>query len=178
MSSKIAQKTKARPTRLPKGEAEQVRIRKEIGHDFALKDDRFGRKRLAKGTQEAARLYEVSSLSRQQREAGMRYRQDFRSSSEATAKPMAWAERVDGGRTGSGVAEHILSAGRDHAEATRALVHWEIAGIVQKVCCADATVKSLAEQAGEPRDVVVKLLKIGLDILAVHYGMMLMRKPR
>ncbi|MER8883561.1 DUF6456 domain-containing protein [Mesorhizobium sp. M0663] len=201
MSTKTAQKATARPPRLPKGEAEQVRIRKEIGHDFALKDDRFGRKRLAKGTQEGARLYEVSndghtatggivrvrnvdplsgltSLSRQQREAGMRYRQDFRNSSEATAKPMAWAERVDGGRTGSGVAEHILSAGRDHAEATRALVHWEIAGIVQKVCCADATVKSLAEQAGEPRDVVVKLLKIGLDILAVHYGMMLMRKPR
>jgi hypothetical protein len=31
--------------------------------------------------------------------------------------------------------------------------------------------------SGEPRDVVTKLLKIGLDILAVHYGMMLMRKP-
>ncbi|WP_245525691.1 hypothetical protein [Mesorhizobium sp. M00.F.Ca.ET.216.01.1.1] len=40
------------------------------------------------------------------------------------------------------------------------------------------SVKSLAEQSGEPRDVVTKLLKIGLDILAVHYGMMLMRKPR
>ena len=34
--------------------------------------------------------------------------------------------------------------------------------------------KSLAEQTGrELRDVLSKLLKIGLDLLAVHYGMML-----
>jgi hypothetical protein len=50
--------------------------------------------------------------------------------------------------------------------------------VVQKVCCHGETVKSLAEQTGEPRDAMSKLLKIGLDLLAVHYGMMLMRRPR
>ncbi|UVK37815.1 hypothetical protein LHFGNBLO_004906 [Mesorhizobium sp. AR10] len=195
MSKKTAQKTKPKPPKLPRGEAEQVRIRKEVGHDFALKDDAFGRKRLATGTLEARRVYEVSndgytstggivrvtgitSLSRQQREAGMRYREDFRSSAQDGVKPMTWTERVDGGRFGGGVADRILSAGRAHADATRALGHWEVAGVVQKVCCTGESVKSLAQQSSEPRDVVTKLLKIGLDILAVHYGMMLMRKPR
>jgi hypothetical protein len=198
MSRKTARKAKAKPPKLAKGEAEQVRIRKEVGHDFALKDDAFGRKRLAAGTLEARRIYEVSnggppggivrvrnvdpltgitSLSRQQREAGMRYREDFRVSAQDGVKPMALTERVDGGRIGGGVADRILSAGRAYADATRALAHWEVSVVVQKVCCAGETVKSLAEQTGEPRDVVSKLLKIGLDLLAVHYGMMLMRRP-
>ncbi|RWM20407.1 MAG: hypothetical protein E5X53_32915 [Mesorhizobium sp.] len=201
MSKKTAKTKAPKPPKLPKGEAEQVRIRKEVGHDFALKDDAFGRKRLAAGTLEARRIYEVSndghtstggivrvrnvdpltgitSLSRQQREAGMRYREDFRVSAQDGVKPMALTERVDGGRIGGGVADRILSAGRAYADATRALAHWEVSGVVQKVCCAGETVKSLAEQTGEPRDVVSKLLKVGLDLLAVHYGMMLMRRPR
>jgi hypothetical protein len=214
MSKTTAQKAKAktpklakppklaRPPKAPKlakTEAEQVRIRKEIGHDFALKDDQFGRKRLAAGTREAARVYEASndgytstggivrvrnvdplvgmtSLSHQQREAGMRYREDFRASSQNGVKPMTWTERVDGGRIGGGIADRILSAGRAHADATKALAHWEVSGVVQKVCCAGESVKSLAEQSGEPRDVVAKLLKVGLDILAVHYGMMMGRR--
>ena len=60
----MAKKTRpAKPQapKLPKGEAEQVRIRREIGHDFALKDDAFGRKRLSAGTREASRVYEVSN---------------------------------------------------------------------------------------------------------------------
>ena len=201
MSKKTAKAKAPKPPRLPKGEAEQVRIRKEIGHDFALKDDAFGRRRLAAGTLEARRIYEVSndghtstggivrvrnvdplagitSLSRQQREAGMRYREDFRISAQDGVKPTALTERVDGGRPGSGVSDRILSAGRAYADATRALAHWEVSGVVQKVCCQGETVKSLAEQTGEARGIVAKLLKVGLDMLAVHYGMMLMRRPR
>ncbi|TIO10686.1 DUF6456 domain-containing protein [Mesorhizobium sp.] len=201
MSKKTAKAKAPKPPRLLKGEVEQVRIRKEVGHDFALKDDAFGRKRLAAGTLEARRIYEVSndghtstggivrvrnvdpltgitSLSRQQREAGMRYREDFRVSAQDGVKPMALTERVDGGRIGGGIADRILSAGRAYADATRALAHWEVSGVVQKVCCQGETVKSLAEQTGEARDVVTKLLKVGLDMLAVHYGMMLMRRPR
>ncbi|MER8441427.1 hypothetical protein NKH36_34145 [Mesorhizobium sp. M1312] len=199
MSKKTAKVKAPKPPKLAKGEAEQVRIRKNVGHDFALKDDAFGRKRLATGTLEARRIYEVSndgppggivrvrnvdpltgitSLSRQQREAGIRYREDFRVSAQDGVKPMALTERVDGGRIGGGVADRILSAGRAYADATRALMHWEVSVAVQKVCCQGETVKSLAEQTGEPRDVVSKLLKVGLDLLAVHYGMMLMRRPR
>ncbi|WP_348631780.1 hypothetical protein [Mesorhizobium sp. M6A.T.Cr.TU.017.01.1.1] len=48
--------------------------------------------------------------------------------------------------------------------------------MVHKVCCHGETVKSLAEQTGETREVVVKLLKVGLDLLAVHYGVMLGRR--
>lgn len=117
---KKAKAAKPQAPKLPKGEAEQVRIRREVGHDFALRDDAFGRKRLAAGTAEARRVYEVSndgytstggivrvrnvdpligitSLSRQQREAGQRYRDDFQCSQQAGVKPMRWSERIGGG---------------------------------------------------------------------------------
>ncbi|MER9641526.1 DUF6456 domain-containing protein [Mesorhizobium sp. M0239] len=197
--SKKTKPAKPQAPKLPKGEAEQVRIRREVGHDFALRDDAFGRKRLAAGTLEAARVYEVSndgyaatggivrvraidaligitSLSRQQREAGLRYREDFRCSQQADVKPMRWTERVDGGRDGGGIADSVLDAGRAYAVATRALGHWEVAAVVRQVCCADGSLKRLAEQTGEGRNVVTKLLKVGLDLLAVHYGMMMMRR--
>ncbi|RWO81990.1 DUF6456 domain-containing protein [Mesorhizobium sp.] len=196
--SKKTRPAKPQAPKLPKGEAEQVRIRREIGHDFALRDDAFGRKRLAAGTLEAARVYEVSndgyaatggivrvraidalvgitSLSRQQREAGLRYREDFRCSQQADVKPMRWTERVDGGRDGGGIADSVLDAGRAYAAATRVLGHWEVAAVVRQVCCADGSLKRLSEQTGEGRNVVTKLLKVGLDLLAVHYGMMMRR---
>ncbi|ESZ23326.1 MULTISPECIES: DUF6456 domain-containing protein [unclassified Mesorhizobium] len=196
--SKKTKSAKPQAPKLPKGEAEQVRIRRQIGHDFALRDDAFGRKRLAAGTLEAARVYEVSndghaaaggivrvraidaligitSLSRQQREAGLRYREDFRCSQQADVKPMRWTERVDGGREGGGIADSVLDAGRAYAAATRALGHWEVAAVVRQVCCADGSLKRLSEQTGEGRNVVTKLLKVGLDLLAVHYGMMMRR---
>ncbi|RVC09413.1 hypothetical protein EN884_26310, partial [Mesorhizobium sp. M7A.F.Ca.AU.001.01.1.1] len=136
--SKKTRPAKPQAPKLPKGEAEQVRIRREIGHDFALRDDALGRKRLAAGTLEAARVYEVSndgyaatggivrlraidalvgitSLSRQQREAGLRYREDFRCSQQADVKPMRWTERIDGGREGGGIADSVLDAGRAYA---------------------------------------------------------------
>lgn len=195
---KKAKAAKPQAPKLPKGEAEQVRIRREVGYDFALTDDAFGRKRLAAGTAEARRVYEVSndgytatggivrvrtvdplvgitSLTGQQREAGLRYRQDFQCSQQAGVKPMRWSERVDGGRHGGGIADNVLDAGRAHAAATRALGHWDVAAVVQKVCCAGESVKGVAEQTGEGRDVVTKLLKVGLDLLAVHYGMMMGR---
>lgn len=188
---------KPQAPKLPKGEAEQVRIRREVGHDFALRDDAFGRQRLAAGTAEARRVYEVSndgytstggivrvrsvdpliglsSLSRQQREAGQRYREHFQSNQQASIKPMRWSERVDGGRAG-GIADNVLDAGRQHAAATRALGHWDVADVVLKVACLEQSVKNVAEQTGEGRDVVAKLLKVGLDLLAVHYGMMMGR---
>ena len=196
---KKAKAAKPQP-KLPKGEAEQVRIRREVGHDFALSDDAFGRKRLAAGTAEARRVYEVSndgytstggivrvrnvdplvgitSLTRQQREAGQRFRDDFERASREGLRPMPWEERVDGGRINGGIPDRVLNVGRAHAGARAALAHWEVADAVRNICLEGQSVKSLAERTGEGRDVVVKLLKVGLDLLAVHYGMMLMRKP-
>jgi hypothetical protein len=91
---------------------------------------------------------------------------------------MPWEERVDGGRINGGIPDRVLNAGRAHAGASAALVHWELADAVRNICLEGQSVKALAERTGEGRDVVVKLLKIGLDLLAVHYGIMLMRKPR
>ncbi|TIT74394.1 MAG: hypothetical protein E5W57_25905 [Mesorhizobium sp.] len=186
---------KAQPSKLAKGEAEQVRIRREIGHDFALKEDRFGRQRLASGTAEARRVYEVSnggftstggivrlrnadplvgitSLTRQQREAGQRFRDDFERSQREGLQPQSWSERVDGGRVGGGIPDRVLSAGQAQAQAAAALGHWEVAEVVRKICLEGQSVKAIAERSGDGRDVVVKLLKVGLDLLAVHYGMM------
>lgn len=184
---------KPQPPKLPKGEAEQVRIRREIGHDFALREDGFGRQRLTAGTAEARRVYDVSnggytstggvvrlrnvdpltgitSLTRQQREAGQRFRDDFERALRQGLQPQSWSERVDTGPARSGAP--TISAGRAHAHATAALAHWEVAAIVRGVCLEGQSVKALAERAGDGRDVVVKLLKVGLDLLAVHYGMM------
>ena len=185
---------KPQPPKLPKGEAEQVRIRREVGHDFALKEDAFGRQRLTAGTAEARRLYEVSnggytstggivrlrnvdplvgitSLSRQQREAGGRFRDDFERAHRDGLQPQSWNERVDGSRV-NGIPDRVLNAGRAHAHAAAALGHWEVADVVRKVCLEGQSVKAIAERTGDGRDVVVKLLKVGLDLLAVHYGMM------
>ncbi len=184
---------KPQPPKLPKGEAEQVRIRREIGHDFALREDGFGRQRLTAGTAEARRVYDVSnggytstggvvrlrnvdpltgitSLTRQQREAGQRFRDDFERASRQGLQPQSWSERVDTGPARSG--DPTISAGRAHAHATAALTHWEVAAIVRGVCLEGQSLKALAERTGEGRDVVVKMLKIGLDLLAVHYGML------
>ncbi|MBZ9761628.1 DUF6456 domain-containing protein [Mesorhizobium sp. CA8] len=190
---------KPQPPKLPKGEAEQVRIRREIGHDFALKPDGFGRQRLTPGTAEARRIYEVSnggytstvgvvrlrnvdpltgitSLTRQQREAGQRFRDDFERSQREGLQPQSWSERVDSGRIGGSVPDRVLSAGRAYAHAAAALAHWEVAEVVRKICLEGQSVKAIAERSGEGRDVVVKLLKVGLDLLAVHYGMMMGKK--
>ncbi|MBZ9868446.1 DUF6456 domain-containing protein [Mesorhizobium sp. CA15] len=186
---------KPQPPKLPKGEAEQVRIRREVGHDFALKTDAFGRQRLTPGTAEARRVYEVSnggytstggvvrlrnvdpltgitSLSRQQREAGGRFRDDFERSQREGLQPQSWSERVDSGRIGGGVPDRVLSAGRAYAHAAAALAHWDVAEVVRKICLEGQSVKAIAERSGDGRDVVVKLLKVGLDLLGVHYGMM------
>jgi len=190
---------KPQPPKLPKGEAEQVRIRREIGHDFALKPDAFGRQRLTPGTAEARRVYEVSnggftaaggavrlrnvdplkgitSLTRQQREAGERFRDDFERAARQGLQPQSWSERIDGGRVGGGVPDRVLSAGRAYAHAAAVLAHWDVADVVRKICLEGQSVKAIAERSGEGRDVVVKLLKVGLDLLAVHYGMMMGRR--
>jgi hypothetical protein len=51
-----------------------------------------------------------------------------------------------------------------------------VAEVVRKTCLEGQSIKAIAERSGEGRDVVVKLLKVGLDLLAVHYGMMMGRK--
>ncbi|TIU64932.1 MAG: hypothetical protein E5W15_25915, partial [Mesorhizobium sp.] len=114
----------------------------------------------------------ITSLTRQQREAGQRFRDDFERAARHGLQPQSWSERVDASRVGGGVPDRVLSAGWAHAHAAAALAHWEVAEVVRKTCLEGQSVKAIAERSGEGRDVVVKLLKVGLDLLAVHYGMM------
>ncbi len=117
-------------------------------------------------------LVGITSLTRQQREAGQRFRDDFERASRDGLRPMPWEERVDSSRIGGGIPDRVLNAGRAHSGARAALAHWEVADAVRSICLEGQSVKAHAERTGEGRDVVVKLLKVGLDLLAVHYGMM------
>lgn len=170
------------------GEAEktQVRARKVIGHQFALTRDARGRERLVAGTAESKRRYElasggkavrvrttdplaaISSLTPVQRRAGQVFRDDF----EAGIVGIRGAfleERVDGGRTGGGLPAALLGRGQAFQAARLAIGHAELAAVVAGVCIAGHSIKALAAETGQSRDVVVKLLKIGLDNLASHY---------
>jgi len=172
----------------PVGEMEktQVRARKVVGHDFALRRDAHGRERLVAGTAESQRRYDlasggkavrvrstdplgaISSLTPAQRRAGQSFRDDF----EASIPGIRGAfleERVDGGRTGGGLPAALLGRAQAFEAARRAIGHAELTAVVAGVCLAGHSIKALAAGAGDSRDVVVKLLKIGLDNLASHY---------
>ncbi|PWJ75271.1 hypothetical protein C7441_12153 [Pseudaminobacter salicylatoxidans] len=192
--TKAAQKKPAVP-KVPKEEKEQVRARKAAGLDYALTVDGHGRERLINGTAEAERKLEksqsgvvrvrtvdplvgISSLTWQQREAGKRYRDEFEAFSSVGAKGIAYQVRVDGGALGGGIPAKAIDTGRAFKKATDAIGHWDVSSVVQAVCCSGSSISEVAKQVDESRDVVVKLLKIGLDNLAVEYGILVPRRPR
>lgn len=192
--TKTVQKKPVVP-KVPKEEKEQVRARKAAGLDHAITVDQHGRERLVAGTAEAERKLEkspsgvvrvrtvdplvgISSLTWQQREAGKRYRDEFEAFTSVGAKGIAYQVRVDGGALGGGIPVKAIDAGRALKKSTDAICHWDIANVVQAVCCSGLSVSEAAKQVDEPRDVVVRLLKIGLDNLAVEYGILVPRRPR
>jgi len=172
----------------PVGETEraQVRARKVVGHNFALRRDQHGRERLVPGTAESLRRYDlasggkavrvrsadplaaISSLTPAQRRAGQAFRDDFETSIPGIRGAFL-EERVDGGRTGGGLPAALLGRGQAFETARRAIGHAELASVVAGVCLAGHSIKALATGTGDSRDVVVKLLKIGLDNLSSHY---------
>ncbi len=178
------------------GEAEktQVRARKAVGHEFALTRDAHGRQRLVAGTAESKRRYEmgsggkavrvrntdpllaIPSLTPEQRRAGQAFRDDFEASIVGIPGVLL-EERVDGGRVGGGLPAALLGRGPAFQAASRAIGHAEIAAVVAGVCIAGHSVNALSGQTGNTREVVVKLLKIGLDNLAAHYDSGRGRKP-
>ena len=79
--------------------------------------------------------------------------------------------RVDVSQSSGHVPTAQLDRRRAFVAATRAIGHADILSVVDGVCCAGHSISALAAILVEPRDVVVKLLKIGLDNLAVHYGL-------
>ncbi len=183
----MSKASKQRAPKMPAGEAEQVRIRRSLGHDFALKDDAHGRTRLIAGTVEASRTYErstggivrvrradplkgVSSLTDAQRRAGERYRETYELCASYGASAIPLQVKVDGGRAGSGVPEAISIAHGELSDANEAIGHHEIVTVVTGMCVVGLTASDIALRTGDVRHAVTKLLKIGLDNLAVHYG--------
>lgn len=181
---------KPRPAKLSEAEKAQVRARKAAGHDFALKRDGFGRDRLVEGTAEARRELELTtagfvrvstvdplkdsrnSLTAQQRAAGEQYRSDFDDMLAAQKMQTgSWVnEPVDGGSIHHGIAIALLSAIEAHQRAVRAMGHPDIVEVVNAVCGASFAISEHARRKRESREAVVALLKIGLDLLAEHYG--------
>jgi hypothetical protein len=179
--------------KMRKGEAEQVKIRRDLGHDFAVQKDAHGRDRLISGTAEARRIYEVSnggyistggiarvrtvdplkgisSLTFKQREAGARYRSDFELAAREGLKTMGMGERVDGGRAGANVSAKLIDNHAVMAQARRALVYPEILAVIDAVCGLGMTIKEVAVRENVVRDIPAQLLRMGLERLVMHYG--------
>jgi len=184
---------KTKVSKLPKGEAEQVRVRRDLGHDFALRTDEHGRQRLMTGTAEAQRIYDVSndghirtggiarvrnvdplksivSLTDRQREAGRRYREDFELAATEGLKTGAYQERVDGGRMSSEIPARLLQNHSELTAARNALGYPEIAHVLDAVCGLGMSIAEVAGKGKVVRDIPAQLLRMGLDRLVLHYG--------
>lgn len=177
---------KLRPQKVPEAEKVQVRARMVIGHDFALTTDEHGRTRLASGTVEAKRLYDltsagyvrlrqvdplkgISSLSDGQRAAGMKYRETAELCIAASSSVGQFQERVDGGGLPKGTAEVVAIALDSMDRARGSIGHHEIVGVVDAICIHGQSIRELSTRTRDPREALIWLLKIGLDNLAYHY---------
>ncbi|MER9459692.1 hypothetical protein NKI80_07280 [Mesorhizobium sp. M0387] len=178
--------------KIKRAEKEQVHARRELGHGFGLRIDEFGRERLVAGTMEATRIYEISnggyvalggvarirnvdplkgisSLNDDQRNAARQYRDVFEYASREGMKTGSMQERVDGGRINVDTPQRLAVAHASLSSAREKIGHWEIALVIDKVVCEGMSLRELAETTGDPREALVKLLKIGLDNLAVFF---------
>ncbi|MBI1621484.1 DUF6456 domain-containing protein [Aquamicrobium zhengzhouense] len=184
--SKKTQAKQKRPT-ISQQEKEQVRARRAVGHFEALHLDQFGRYRLAVGTAEASRQYDLSkggivrvrnvdplkgilSLTQKQREAGERYRADFELAAREGLKTGTVQERVDGGGVAASIADHLIDNHKIMAAARDALVYPEIVSVMDAVCGMGMSLKEVAERANVVRDIPSQLLRMGLERLVLHYS--------
>jgi Domain of unknown function (DUF6456) len=176
-----------------KGEAQQVKVRRDLGHDFAIRKDDHGRDRLIAGTAESRRVYEVSndgyistggiarvrnvdplkgiaSLTHKQREAGQRYRTDFELATREGLKAMGLQERVGGGSASASIPARLLDNHAAMAAARKALSYPEIIHVLNAVCGMGMSIKDVAVRENVVRDIPAQLLRMGLDRLILHYG--------
>ncbi len=191
--SKARKSSKQRVPKMPKGEAEQVRIRRDLGHDFALKQDEHGRTRLITGSTDARRVYEVSndghistggivrirkvdplkgilSLTDRQRGAGLRYREDFELAAREGMKTGAYQERVDGGRMTATISARLLDNHAALHDARVAVIYPEIVVVLDAVCGLGMSISELATKEKVVRDIPAQLLRMGLEKLVIHYS--------
>ncbi|MHA6643429.1 DUF6456 domain-containing protein [Mesorhizobium sp. A623] len=192
--SKTATKAaKPKVSKMPKGEADQVRIRRDLGHDFALKQDEHGRTRLIAGSVDARRVYEVVSndghistggivrvrkidplkgilsLTDRQRGAGLRYREDFELAAREGLKTGTFQERVDGGGMTASISARLLDNHAAMHDAREAVGYPEIVVVLDAICGLGMSISELAAKESVVRDIPAQLLRMGLERLVVHY---------
>jgi len=184
-----SKKTAARSAKkVPEAEKEQVRARRQLGHTFALTTDDRGRDRLRDGTAESQRQYEISnggivrlrnidpligiqSLSEPQRRAGIQYRTDYEMATREGIRTGAMAEHVDGGYAGgAGVPTKVLDALLSLDLARKSVRHPKLILVLDQVCGLQRSISDTSKQTGQPRDVLVDRLRIGLDLISDYYG--------
>lgn len=183
----MSKKTQAKRPTVSQHEKEQVRARRAVGHFEALQVDQYGRHRLAAGTAEASRHYDLSkggivrvrnvdplkgilSLTHKQREAGERYRADFELAAREGLKTGTVQERVDGGGLTASIADNLIDNHKIMADARDALIYPEIVSVMDAVCGMGMSLKEVAERANVVRDIPSQLLRMGLQRLVLHYS--------
>lgn len=173
-------------------EKARIRALKLVDHTFAIAKDEFGRDRLAQ-TATASREYDIgsmksvvrvrdvdplkgiSSLTWQQQKAGRMYREDYEICAREGLKPASWEMNVDGSSEGRKLPERIADAHANIASANEALGYPQIVRVIEAVCGMGMSLKSIAMSAKaanieQARKSASLLLSMGLQRLAVHYG--------
>lgn len=180
--------SKPKPPGIPAEERQQATMRKQLGHDFAVKPDEYGRSRLVSGTAEAQRRYEqsprsgiirlrevdplvgISSLSVPQRKAGLAYRDDYQACAREGLKTLGLLEPVDGGKMSTDIPAHLLQSFGRLRGARAKIGFTEMIAIMDSIIGEAISLRTLETRTRNPRVVIVKLLKMALDRAAIFYG--------
>lgn len=186
------EKKQMRAMKLVGGEA--MLTKDEYGRDrmaataVAQREFDIGSMRAVVSVRDVDPLKGISSLTWQQRKAGQRYREDFEICQREGVKPVSWEIRVDGSGAGKTMPERIADAHAAIIAANTKLGYNEIRRTVEMVCGHCMSISEVARAglaqalsgatpsdmivANSPmrREVVVYLLGLGLQNLAVHYG--------
>lgn len=187
---------KPKPPSIPAEERMQATLRKQLGHEFAVKPDQYGRSRLVTGTAESKRQYErsprsgiirvrdidplvgISSLSAPQRKAGLAYRDDYQACALEGVKALGLEPAVDGGNGASGVPAHLLDKFTRLRMVRKRIVYREMVDIMDGIMGEAMSLRSLEAHTRNPRVVIVRLLKMALDSAAEFYGYAPQKKRR
>lgn len=173
---------KVHKQRISPAEKEQVRIRRKLGHTYAIGNDEHGRERLTKGTAESRRNYDESNtgvvrlrlhdpliemkLSNDQRKAGVHYRACYEAIAQSGVKSASlFTEHVDGGSLHKDIPTSILNAWGE-LRRVRAKLHPSIVIVMDHVCGLRMSIREASQASGIYPHAVKALLMVGLDVLA------------
>lgn len=181
MAARTKRKAQNKP-RISPAEKEQVRIRRKIGHQFAIGTDEHARERLTKGTAESHRRYDESNtgivrlrlydpltdmrLTDNQRKAGIHYRACYEAIAQSGVKSASlFTEHVDGGSLHKDIPTSILNAWGE-LRRVRAKLHPSIVLVMDHVCGLRMSIREASQATGTYPHAVKALLIVGLDVLA------------